>query len=165
MPDIGALAARHRPAVWRYLRVLGCDESTADDLTQEVFVVVLRRPDFRVGDAAAAFGFLRTTARHLWLKSLRRRLADREVEAADRLWDARCGDGDGNDYTEALRHCVELLPQRSRDLLAATYGERASRSVSAGLFGMTAHGVKSALRRLRTALHDCIERRLKEGER
>jgi RNA polymerase sigma-70 factor (ECF subfamily) len=109
----------------------------------------------------AVFGFLRTTARHLWLKSRRRRMAEREVDEADRVWAARCGCGDGEDYVEALRECVGALPQRSRDLLAATYGERAGRAASAGRFGMSQDGIKSALRRLRTLLHDCIERRRK----
>ena len=81
-----ALAA-HRAALWRYLRTLGADAATADDLVQEAFVVALRRADFDAGAPAAAFAFLRTTARHLWLKSRRGRpdgqRVEREVDEAE----------------------------------------------------------------------------------
>jgi len=157
-----ALAA-HRAALWRYLRTLGADAATADDLVQESFVVALRRADFDAHAPQAAFAFLRTTARHLWLKSRRRRadgrLGEREVEAADRVWDARCGDGNGDGYVAALRECLGELPERSRALLEATYGEQRSRTASAQALGMSADGIKSALRRLRAFLHDCIARR------
>lgn len=161
---LGAGAADLRAALWRYARVLGADAATADDLVQEAFVVALRRPDFDAGVRGAAFVFLRTTARHLWLKSLRRRTSEREVDEADRVWDARCGAGDGvgDDYVAALRRCVAELPERSRSLLEATYGERRGRAASAAAFGLSEDGIKSALRRLRTALHDCITRRLEE---
>jgi len=109
--------------------------------------------------AAATFVFLRTTARHLWLKSRRRQQALRDVDEADRVWDARCPD-QGQAYLAALEHCVGELPERSRALLAATYTERRGRSASAAAFSLTPDGIKSALRRLRAFLHGCIERRL-----
>ena len=164
MPALEALFARFQPALWRYLRVLGCEPATADDLVQEVFVVVLQRPRFDGSQPGGAFAFLRTTARHLWLKSRRRRVAEREVDEADRIWDARCGDGDGDGeaYVEALRECLQRLPERGRALLAATYGDGAGRALSAGRFGMSPDGIKSALRRLRAFLHACIENRRRE---
>ena len=162
-----ALAA-HRAALWRYLRTLGADAATADDLVQEAFVVALRRADFDAGAPAAAFAFLRTTARHLWLKSRRGRpdgqRVEREVDEADRVWEQRCGDGTGEDYVDALRSCLAELPERSRALLAATYGERRGRAASAQAFGMSEDGIKSALRRLRAFLHDCIARRQRPEE-
>jgi RNA polymerase sigma-70 factor, ECF subfamily len=156
---LDADAASLRAALWRYLRVLGADAATADDLAQEAFVVALRRPGFVAESAAATFAFLRTTARHLWLKSRRRQPALRDVDEADRIWDARCVD-QGEAYLAALEHCVGELPVRSRALLAATYAERRGRAASASAFAMTPDGVKSALRRLRAFLHGCIERRL-----
>ena len=157
--DVGAAIERHRPALWRYLRVLGADDATADDLVQESFLVALERPDFDASRPAATFSFLRTTARHRWLKSQRCRLTRREVEHADELWQQQCGDDGAGDYVDALRACVDELPARSRQLLEQTYHEGAGRAASARRFGMSENGVKSALRRLRTALHACIERR------
>jgi RNA polymerase sigma-70 factor (ECF subfamily) len=163
--DPGALFARHRPAVWRYLRVLGCDAALADDLTQETFLVVLRRPGFDASEPRAAFAFLRTTARHLYLKARRRRAEEREVAEADAVWDARCGDDAGAVRLQALRDCVASLPARSRSLLQSTYGAGASRRAAGRPLGLGVDGVKSALRRLRAFLHACIERRSREEER
>jgi len=159
--DPGAAVERHRAALWRYLRVLGADDATADDLVQEAFVVALERPEFDASNAAATFAFLRTTARHRWLKSCRSAMTRREVEHADEVWDQNC-QGDGGDYVAALRQCVDAMPERSRELLEATYHDRLGRSETARTFGMSENGIKSALRRLRAALHECIERRRSE---
>lgn len=159
--DLGAAVERHRAALWRYLRVLGADGATADDLVQESFLVALERPDFDASNPAATFAFLRTTARHRWLKSRRSNATRREVEHADEVWDQHC-DGDGGDYVAALRMCVDAMSARSRELLEATYHDRLGRAETARTFGMTENGIKSALRRLRASLHECIERRRSE---
>jgi len=158
--DLGPMLATMRPALWRYLRVLGADAATADDLVQEAFVVALRRPAFDASIHGAVFTFLRTTCRQLWLRSHRRTQDERDVDAAEVLWTERCGDGPGDDYVEALRTCLDRLPARSRALLAATYGDGTDHSATGARFGLGRDGVKSALRRLRSFLHDCITRRL-----
>ena len=161
--DLAALAQRHRATVWRYLRVLGADAALADDLTQEAFVVVLQRADFEARDPTAALHFLRATARHLYLRSRRRRTSPQAIEQADRVWDERCSDG-GTLRLQALQRCLDALPERSRALLAATYAEDASRRELARRFGIGSDGIKSALRRLRASLQHCIEARSR-GER
>lgn len=161
MPDFDALAHDHRAAIWRYLCVLGCDASLADDLTQEVFLVVLRRPEFRAEDPRAVLTFLRHTARNLYLRSRRGRTTRREVEAGDLVWEQHCGDGDGEERLRALRACIARLPERSQHLLQATYGDGLSRRAVAHRLGLGEDGIKSALRRLRTLLQQCIERRLR----
>ncbi|MFO1077298.1 MAG: sigma-70 family RNA polymerase sigma factor [Planctomycetota bacterium] len=158
-PPLEADAAALRDAVWRYLCVLGADAATADDLVQEAFVVALRRAGFDASVPAATFAFLRTTARHLWLKSRRRRVTEREIEEADRVWDARCEDR-GAAYLAALAQCLDELPDRGRALIDATYGGKRGRAASAAATGLSKDGVKSALRRLRAFLQGCVERRL-----
>ena len=59
------LIARHQNGIWRYLRMLGCDSSTADDLTQETFLRVLRRDNFVQHSDAATSSYLRRTAYNL----------------------------------------------------------------------------------------------------
>ncbi|MBK8099523.1 MAG: hypothetical protein IPK26_20635 [Planctomycetes bacterium] len=151
---------RERRALWRYARTLGADVHTADDLVQEAFAVVLARDGFDFTVPAAVFGFLRTTCRQLWLRSTKRTIGEREVDEADRLWGERCGEDAGDHYVDALRACVERLPARSRALLAATYGDGDGRVAAGKRLGIGRDGVKSALRRLRTFLHDCIRKRI-----
>lgn len=170
-PRFAAAVERQRAALWRYARVLGAAPADADDLVQDAVLVALRRPGFDAESPAGVFAFLRTTVRQLWLRSRRRCLggvAAVEIVEADRLWDERCGGGDGtgDDYLRALRACVATLPPRSRELLCATYADGEGRAAAAARIGIGIHGVKSALRRLRAFLHDCIRARLaNENER
>lgn len=131
---------------------------------QEAFLVALRRPDFDETSAAAVFTFLRTTARHLWLRSTKRTINERQLDEADEIWDRRCGDGLGDDYVAALQRCLATLPERSQQLLQATYSDGDGRVAAAARFGLGVDGVKSALRRLRTWLHDCITVRMQQAE-
>ena len=156
------ITARQRTALCRYLRVLGAAEADADDLVQEACVVALQRPDFDASSPAGVFAFLRTTARHLLLRSRRSPVDEQELDEADAVWDARCHDGSGDDYVAALRQCVADLPARSRELLAATYGDGLGSPAAGARVGLGVDGVKSALRRLRARLFDCITKRLEE---
>lgn len=155
-----AAAARlyscHAPFLRRYLRTLGA-AADLDDILQSTFLVLLQRPFTERGDAPTA-AFLRTTARQLFLQRHRHLLP--QIEAADQVWDRRCGDGDGSDYVEALRTCLQRLGDRARTIVHSSYGERRGRVEIATALGMTPDGVKTALRRIRAALRTCIERRL-----
>ena len=93
-PDPETFVRRHQQALWRYARGLGAPTDLAEDLVQEAFVTALRR--FAGGPDAAAFVFLRTTLRHLWLRHCRddSRREELLVEAADRLWERTQGDLD-----------------------------------------------------------------------
>lgn len=152
-----ALVERHRRALARYLRVLGARADELDDLLQETFVVLLGRP-FEFAGHGQARTFLRSTARNLFLRRHRDLLP--QVEAADRVWDQRCADDDGDGYKDALRQCLQTLPARSRALVLECHEPDAVRGEVARRFGLSAEGVKTALRRLRTTLRHCIERRL-----
>lgn len=84
-PDLGPLLAPMRPALWRYLRVLGADAATADDLVQEAFVVALRRPEFDASAPGAVFTFLRTTCPLLantQIETLRLRSTSGSIDAS-----------------------------------------------------------------------------------
>jgi len=151
------LWGEHARMVRRYLRVLGAAGADLDDLLQETFVVLLKR-EFEDRGGAAVATFLRTTARFLFLR--RNRDALPQVEAADAVWERRCGDDDGAGYLAALRACLATLGERARRIVQLGYDEDLGRASIAQQLGMTADGVKTALRRARDALRQCIERRL-----
>lgn len=157
--DADAAARIYRaeaPFVRRYLRVLGAG-ADLDDLMQQTFLTLLQRPFAERGEPATR-AFLRTTARQLFLRRHRHLLP--QVEAADLVWDRRCGDGDGGDYVDALATCLQRLGPRAREMVRLSYGEDRSRAEVAARLGMREAGVKTALRRLRAQLRQCIERRL-----
>src|SRR5687767_12307326 len=83
----------YQAGVWRYLRVLGCEASLADDLTQETFLAILNRP-FEDVSATATAAYLRKTALHLYISHHRRMgrmRTEAEIENLDTTWTAWAG--------------------------------------------------------------------------
>lgn len=178
--DVTALVRAYQAGVWRYLRFLGADDALADDLTQETFLTVLRRP-FEDRGQAATSGYLRTIARNLYLMSLRR--GGREpvlftvletqvagssardaaiqdvLDLADEAFARFAADDGGAVWLDALRQCLESLEGRARKAIEMRYAEDRSRDEIAAATAMSADGVKTLLRRTRDLLRQCVERR------
>lgn len=148
----------YQRGVWRFLRALGCATDEADDLTQEVFLVALRSPPRH---EAAARALLRQTARHLWLRRQRddQGRARRLVEAADSLWQQDCDVDDGDGWLTDLEACLQRLEARSRRAVDLFYGERLSRVELGVALGISDHGARTLLQRVRKFLRECIEQR------
>ena len=66
------LVQAHQREVWRYLRFLGASAAEADDLTQETFLEVWRKPFVEHNERASA-AYLRTVARNRFLMGVRSR--------------------------------------------------------------------------------------------
>lgn len=158
--DVAALVRAHQAEVWRYLRFLGATPELADDLCQETFLQLLRGRCRDQGEAARR-GWLRTVARNLFLKSSRRSpMAALEVEQIEALWAAFARDDCGSAHLHALRTCLDELDGRAREAVRLQYEERRSREDLGLALGLSADGVKSLMRRVRTALRACVERRI-----
>ena len=160
--DAAALVRAHQASVWRFLRLLGCDATEADDLTQETFLSVLRRP-FVHQDERAAAAYLRQAARNLFLKSIRARRTAPEVldpEEVDAAFVEFEGQDGGKTYMDALRECLDLTSGRMREALEMRYREKRSREAMAAAMGLSEDGIKSLLRRAREVLRVCMERRI-----
>lgn len=156
------LVRTHQAGTYRYLRFLGADAALAEDLTQEAFLAVLRRDDRAVADAAA---YLRAAARNLFFAHCRRAriagITEDLLAAAEESWANEFLRRDnGVEYIEALRRCLDGLPDRQRRALDMHYRQDKSRADLAAWLDMTEDGVKSLMRRLRQALADCVQRRV-----
>ena len=160
---MAGLVRTHQAGVWRYLRFLGCDAEEADDLVQETFLAVLR-DGFDVRSPAETAGYLRTVARRRLLmarRKARNRPALVDLEAAEAVWARMAGDDGLGDYLAALGECLDrALTPRVRRALELQYADRASRDQIAAELSLAVEGVKTLLRRARTTLRDCVERRL-----
>jgi RNA polymerase sigma-70 factor (ECF subfamily) len=64
-------------------------------------------------------------------------------------------------YPEALQLCLAQAPAKSRQLLELRYQLSLSIADIAGRLNSTGNAVNQALIRIRTALQDCIERRMR----
>ena len=87
---------------------------------------------------------------------------DALLQKAETVWSSEfLRGGDGFDWVEALRVCLEELSEKQRRLVDMRYAEKKSRSEMARLSQMTENGIKSLLRRIRSALGECVKRTLK----
>lgn len=169
--DIGTLeevVRSHQAGIYRYLRFLGADDHTAEDLVQNTFLAAFKssgHPDMTNIKLRAAW--LRGIARNIFLSFCRsNRAGPLEIdsaflEQAEHTWKSEfLRDGEGFDYIEALRKCLETLPDKQREAVGLQYAQKKSRSEIAHILKMTEDGIKSLLRRARAALADCVNRRL-----
>ena len=159
--DVASIVRAHQAAVWRYLRFLGASAEQADDLTQETLLQLLRGKCSDRGDAARR-AWLRTVARNLYRKSLRRRGdgATIDLEAAEAAWVAFARDDGGDGHLQALRQCLDELDGRARQAVRLQYEEHKSRAQLGSELALSDDGVKSLMRRVRTILRACVERRI-----
>ncbi len=165
---LATLVRTHQAELYRYMRYLGADNAAAEDLVQETFLAAFRSstppaPDASRGAAARPSGI----ARNLFLRHCRR-LRTSPVPADTELLEVGRGDlegrvprgGEGFDYVQALRKCLETLSAEQRRVLDLRYTERTPPEM-ARLLDVTENGVKTLLRRIRARLADCIRKRLK----
>jgi RNA polymerase sigma-70 factor (ECF subfamily) len=161
--DIAALVRTHQAGIWRYLRALGCSAAEAEDLTQETFLEVLRRPFEQRSDASSA-AYLRLVARHQMLMARRKQgrevgLAD--IEGIDAEWNEYVGDHDGGLHVEALKECLKGLEERERRALELRYKDELPREEIGKALGLSDGGIKNLMERAREKLKRCMERKLK----
>ena len=161
-----AFVREHQASMRSFLRVIGVQADSVDDLAQETFMVAYRELDRF--DNNEDFGkWLRGIARNLTRNELRKSarrsrimneelpqhlLAEAEVDQSE----ARFEDAD----LCALRDCLEQLPEKSRGLIAGRYQDEWKASFLADQFQMTAAAVRLALMRIRRQLKTCIETRV-----
>ncbi len=160
----GELIELHQRGVWRYLRMLGCDCATADDLTQETFLRVLRREGFVQHNDAATSGYLRRTAYNL-LVSRHRKLGRvqtiSEPTLLDEIWDRWAGkDLSGDMAIDALKNCLELLSPRALTAIQMRFRDDVSRVEIGESLGISDHGARNLMQRAKQQLRDCIEEKI-----
>jgi RNA polymerase sigma-70 factor (ECF subfamily) len=155
----------HSHGVWRYLRMLGCDESKADDLTQETFLRVLRRKTFVQHNQAATAGYLRRTAYNLLVSDHRKHKRVTTVADAatiDEIWNRWAGkDVTGNRAIDALKDCFSQLTERAQLALTMRFTNEATRIQIAEALEISDHGARNLMQRAKASLRDCVEARMK----
>ena len=160
--DLTALVTLHQSGVWRYLRALGCDASLADDLTQDTFLEVMRRPFVQYNDRATA-AYLRRVAHNFFISRRRRDGRMTVTEHADSLessWMRWAGFDSGDRSIEALTKCFEHLTERAKLALRLRFAEDSSRQSIAERLGISEHGAKNLMQRAKTQLRECVEKKL-----
>ena len=161
--DLAALMREHQAGVWRFLRALGAEANLADDVTQETFLAVYRKP-FEQRSRGQTIAYLRIVAKNLFLKARRkagREVAVAELEHVESEWVELVGEDDGAELTRALKECLKQLDEKPKQALDLQYKEGKQRVEIAEAMGMTDDGIKTLLRRTKARLKKCMELRVR----
>ena len=157
--------AANQRRIHAFIMMLVPRAADADDVFQEVSLELWRKFDsFTIGTDFVAWA--NQFSRYLVLKHFakQRRLGrlvfdERVLELL--ATEAASATTHADDRLDALRHCLEKLPAKSKSLLAMRYesGLKTCREVAARL-GRSADAVYKALSRLHDSLLECVEGRL-----
>ena len=152
-----------RRALLGYIRALVRDLDAAEDVFQEVCVIVLRRQeDIIPGDGLDAY--FRKVARHTALALLEKRgrspspLSSELLETFDRAW-TRAPSTQHSARMDLLQRCVQQLPPRSRELLTLRYEAKLTGKALGDRIGSTPESAYVALSRIHRALRNCVSQR------
>lgn len=159
--EFAELVKAHHAMVWRYLRLLGCEPALAEDLTQETFLALLRKP--LAGVAAESIGaYLRSMARNRFLDAMRkqRKVVSIDLAESEQLWLVAFESEGEMSWSEALDECLQLLDGRPRQVLDLRYRDQLPIRTVADKLDMKESGVKTLLGRIKGRLRQCIERKV-----
>ncbi len=157
-----------KPLLVGYARAIVGNRATAEDLFQDLLILVMRK-HAEIPNHEALPGWSRRALRFLALKALEKRARERpamDAELVD-LIDATCSDSApsrSEGYLEALTACRDRLPERSRRLLAMRYEEEISGQEMAERLGRPVNTVYVTLTRLHRLLEDCIRSRVRRTD-
>jgi RNA polymerase sigma-70 factor (ECF subfamily) len=162
------LIRTHQAGLWRYLRMLGCDASLADDITQETFLKVLHHDSFTQHSDKSTAAYLRRTAHNLLVSMHRKGGRKRTTftsDPLDEIWDRWAGrDLTGDHAIDCLRECMQALTERAQKALRMRFADESSRSSIAEALEITEHGARNLMQRAKQQLRDCVQQRLNENE-
>ena len=166
--DPEKLITGHYLGVWRYLRAIGCPIHLADDLAQETFVAVLRKPVQQTSEHSTA-AYLRRVAFHLLLEYKRKfgsvGLTD-QAELLDQYWTRWAGaDASGDRIIDVLKECFQRLSARAQKSLRMRFEDQATRERIAAELQITENGVKNLQQRAKAQLRQCLEEKLGTQDR
>ena len=162
--DPSQLINDHQTGIWRYLRALGCEANEAEDLTQETFLAVLRKPFDYYGKAAAA-SYLRKVAYHRFISARRRtgkEVVTSEIERIDESWSKWMSERqqDGSEVVDALSDCMKQLGERARWALEMRFRDKLPRAQIAENLKITEHGAKNLMQRAKQKLRECVDTKM-----
>jgi len=144
-----------------YVRSLVPTREMASEVIQDVLLVLWRKFESAENFKAWSFG----VARKIVARHMRSRARDRHVfddELAEKLADdALRLAAEHNHQREAFEHCLEGLRSEHRDLLLLAYSKGVKMEELARQRGQSPMSLYKWLHRVRMALFECVQRRVR----
>lgn len=170
--EFAQLLAAHEPQLFGYVYALVLNTADAEDIYQDTVLALWRKFGEYQSDtnfAAWARAAARFEVQHFFRGKSRRRLYFDEslmeelAETQSSLDQAQ--DSASESYTDALRHCKELLPEGDRRLIELCYSASATITQTAGRLGRSPQSVCNSLSRIRRVLFDCVRQATEARDR
>ena len=170
--EVSAQFIRERHAIMAFIYGLTRDASLAEDILQEVWLKLFESCTQKKDHIDNQLAWCRGTAKNIVLHHWRSRRNAKVVmdsELVDLIEQAFAEYDQGEDLVahrqNALRSCMEGIPEESKKLLRLRYEEGRSFQQMSERLQRSANGLMMSLSRLRKSLLECIERRLhRQGE-
>ena len=155
-----------------YARSLLGNYAAADDVLQEAMLVVVKKYDqFQEGTSMLAWcrsivriEVLRAKQRHQRERTLAERLLDDAIDAAFNEFQAARRHDEAESGREALRRCLEKVPERGQGVLRARFADELSYHQIGERLGMTIEAVRKSLFRLKKQVRSCVETSLRAAQ-
>lgn len=156
---------RHQSLFMGYLMAMTRDLGAAEEIFQNVAVVVLEKgPQEPILDFHAwAKEIVRRQALHYLRQRHQARLqsmAPELLEGLSMALDSAPAEDGAPKERDALTQCLKTLPPRSRKIMALRYDQRQSFEEIGELLETSAQAIQRAISRIRQSLHDCVRLRL-----
>jgi len=159
------LLIQHEPELLRCVLVVVPNRADARDILQDCSVALWRRfSDYDPERPFAnwALGFVRMEVRRFLRKSGRRaQLTARAAELL--LQDEQQHAAELDERESFLKHCFDALPEHHRQLLHGYYHDEYPVSELSQRSGRSVEAVYKMLQRIRLALHQCIESKMRRS--
>jgi RNA polymerase sigma-70 factor, ECF subfamily len=160
--QLAVLWTKAQPFVAAYITSLVSDFHRAEDVLQQVAVILVRKFD-QYDPAQPFLPWALGIARRELLKQQRQLARDRHVFSPDfaeqlgTVYEKMAGEFDG--YRQTLAECLKELDGRTRRALDLRYADDLRPAAVAERMQLTAGAARVLLHRARVTLRECIQRR------
>jgi RNA polymerase sigma-70 factor, ECF subfamily len=162
--EVIRLFMKHRAGLFAFALAVVRDFQFAEDVLQEVAVVVCEQwEDFKPGTNFSAWARQITRNKIYSMSRVSQRNIALTPEAMDGFEFAASRHGEEDpDRIDALRHCLQKLGEKARQIVLLRYHQGLDCSTVAQRLQSTAPAIHMALSRIRSRLSDCITARLEK---
>jgi len=158
--DIVLVLMRDKARLSGYLYAIVRESALAEDLFQEIVIVAMKKHE-QILDPDHLKLWARRAARFEALKALRERrrdpaaLDDALLDLLEPVWEEAEPTGVAL-QTDRLRHCMDRLSPKAREMLELKYYRSLDGAAIAGALKVKLHSVYVSLSRIHRALSDCL---------
>lgn len=164
-PDlVMSVVMKSRPRLHGYAWVVTGDPDMAEDVLQEVSLLALQKAE-EINDEAHLLGWLHESIRRQGLSARRTKISQAMQLSSEVLAMLAAVEIDQHNTSHservlALRECIELLGDKTRDTLALRYGQNLKPAEIAEQTGRPIRSVYQMITRAHTSLRQCVGKKL-----